>query len=363
MTVNAQPVLPIIVPETAPFSEEQRAWLNGFFAGLVSLDQATALSAARAKDLLPATPAGPLDDGDDGATPWHDQTMAMAERMKLAEGRPLRRRLMAAMAQQDCGQCGYNCEDYSNVLFLKKEERFNLCVPGGKETARMLKKLWDETDPAAPDARPALVPDTVAAPPAEAGRSRDNPVAREGFRALPAQQGNLGKIHAARRVRYFRHRTELPGRRLLRNFSAERSRTRRPCHRGDRRKSDYAHWQPAAARGSAAGRIARAGARCSFPVDFVPGRRRPTEESEGAYSGGRSRRRRCDAGRACGDREISGMPARPRSICRGARAIAASSVFDFVESEGCSGQDFGDRRPRSVRRPTGANDWALPQDS
>ena len=148
-----------------------------FFAGLVSLDQATALSAARAKDLLPATPAGPLDDGDDDATPWHDQTMAMAERMKLAEGRPLRRRLMAAMAQQDCGQCGYNCEDYSNVLFLKKEERFNLCVPGGKETARMLKKLWDETDPAAPDARPALVPDTVAAPPAEAGRSRDNPVA------------------------------------------------------------------------------------------------------------------------------------------------------------------------------------------
>ena len=29
-----------LIPETAPFSAEQRAWLNGFFAGLVSLDTA-----------------------------------------------------------------------------------------------------------------------------------------------------------------------------------------------------------------------------------------------------------------------------------------------------------------------------------
>ena len=27
-----------LIPETAPFSPEQRAWLNGFFAGLLSLD-------------------------------------------------------------------------------------------------------------------------------------------------------------------------------------------------------------------------------------------------------------------------------------------------------------------------------------
>ena len=47
--------------------------------------------------------------------------------------------MMAAMGQQDCGQCGYNCEQYADALFDKKEERLNLCVPGGKETARMLK--------------------------------------------------------------------------------------------------------------------------------------------------------------------------------------------------------------------------------
>ncbi len=28
---------------------------------------------------------------------------------------------MAAMAQQDCGQCGYNCADYANAIFLKNE--------------------------------------------------------------------------------------------------------------------------------------------------------------------------------------------------------------------------------------------------
>ena len=102
------------IPETAPFSPEQRAWLNGFFAGLVSLDSAgvTPLSPEQSAALMPWRRNGP-GDGDDGEAPWHDQTMPMAERMKLAEGRPLRRRMMAAMAQQDCGQCGYNCDDYS----------------------------------------------------------------------------------------------------------------------------------------------------------------------------------------------------------------------------------------------------------
>ena len=93
--------------------------------------------------------------------------------MKLAEGKPLPRRLMAAMAQQDCGQCGYNCKDYADALFVKKEERLNLCVPGGKETARMLKKLYAELGAVQPVAAPAAMP--VVAPSAP-GRSRDNPV-------------------------------------------------------------------------------------------------------------------------------------------------------------------------------------------
>ena len=150
MTQPTSPPIPTLLPDSAPFTAEQRTWLNGFFAGLLSLDGGvTPLSLEQTAALMAevmATPAarGPLDDGDDGQTPWHDQTLPLGERMKLAENRPLRRRMMAAMGQQDCGQCGYNCEDYSNAIFLKKEERLNLCVPGGKETARMLKSLYTE---------------------------------------------------------------------------------------------------------------------------------------------------------------------------------------------------------------------------
>ena len=166
-----------IIPSSAPFSEAQRSWLNGFFAGLLSPDIATPLSAEQGVTLL----QGSAGDGDDGEAPWHDQTMPIAERMKLAEGRPLRRRMMAAMAQQDCGQCGYNCHDYSEAIAGKAEARLNLCVPGGKETARMLKSLYEELDraPATPGTT-TPAPAAAAAVPAadsEPGRSRDNPVA------------------------------------------------------------------------------------------------------------------------------------------------------------------------------------------
>src|SRR6201995_953081 len=159
-----------IIPSSAPFSEAQRSWLNGFFAGLLSTDAPTALSAEQGAAVVQG-------DGDDGEAPWHDQTMPIADRMKLAEGRPLRRRMMAAMGQQDCGQCGYNCNDNSAAIAAKAEARLNLCVPGGKETARMLKALNEELEKAPPASSATTVP-TVATPTLAAapGRSRDNPV-------------------------------------------------------------------------------------------------------------------------------------------------------------------------------------------
>src|SRR4029078_7735061 len=134
-----------IIPSSAPFSEAQRSWLNGFFAGLLS-DAPTPLSAEQGAAVMDG---GDVDDG----APWHDQTLPIAERMKLAEGRPLRRRMMAAMVQQDCGQCGYNCHHYLEAIPNKAEARLNLCVPGGKETARMLKTLYEELEKA-PGAAP-----------------------------------------------------------------------------------------------------------------------------------------------------------------------------------------------------------------
>jgi sulfite reductase (NADPH) flavoprotein alpha-component len=118
---------------------------------------------------------------DAGDAPWHDPSLAIADRMKMAADRPLAPRLMAAMAQQDCGQCGYNCADYANALFLKKEERLNLCAPGGKDTLRMLKKLAEELDGPGGEAKPAApATATVSAPaaaePEARGRSRGHPV-------------------------------------------------------------------------------------------------------------------------------------------------------------------------------------------
>jgi sulfite reductase (NADPH) flavoprotein alpha-component len=90
--------------------------------------------------------------------------------------------MMAAMAQQDCGQCGYNCKDYADALFGKSEKRLNLCVPGGKETSRMLKTLYQELDSAPAAAEPAPAKGAEAQTEAQAqsvpapGRSRDNPV-------------------------------------------------------------------------------------------------------------------------------------------------------------------------------------------
>src|SRR5712671_3528358 len=89
--------IPSLIPESAPFSAEQRVWLNGLFAGLLSLEQGvTPLSLEQAAALLPggldlAAPGGPgapAEEADDGA-PWHDPAMPLPDRMKLADGRPL----------------------------------------------------------------------------------------------------------------------------------------------------------------------------------------------------------------------------------------------------------------------------------
>ena len=188
MTHTAPPPIPTLIPDSAPFTPEQRVWLNGFFAGLLSLDGGISpLPAAEAAALLAGISGAPAAniprDGDDGQAPWHDPAMPLDERMQLADKRPLRRRMMAAMGQQDCGQCGYNCEDYANAIALKQEERLNLCVPGGKDTTRMLKTLFAEFGaiPAtaktpATVAPPAEQHAPAAEPQAKTGTSRSRPV-------------------------------------------------------------------------------------------------------------------------------------------------------------------------------------------
>jgi sulfite reductase (NADPH) flavoprotein alpha-component len=181
MTHNMPPPIPSLVPETAPFSEDQRAWLNGFFAGLIALDGKgiTPLSNDQGAALMSGAASAKSAEDDDGGAPWHDQTLPIAERMNLASDKPVRWKMMAAMAQQDCGQCGYDCRNYSGAIVSGKEERLNLCVPGGKETARMVKKLYEELKSAPAAAAPVdAVPATeaISAVQAAPGTSRDNPV-------------------------------------------------------------------------------------------------------------------------------------------------------------------------------------------
>ena len=63
-----------LLPETAPFNPDQRAWLNGFFAGLLGLQQANDLS---------LTPTAPAEE-EDVDYPWHDPALALNERMTMA---------------------------------------------------------------------------------------------------------------------------------------------------------------------------------------------------------------------------------------------------------------------------------------
>jgi len=180
MTFQPTPLPTNIVPEGAPFSDEQRAWLSGFLAAalgsLTPVDAAGILPQGVAA--APVAPAGPSLASNDDA-PWHDASMPADQRMKLAEGRPVSERLMAAMAQQDCGQCGYSCAAYANAIFLKDEARLNLCAPGGKETFRLVKALAAELDEGGTDIKtaPADAAGPATMPPAMApGMSREAPV-------------------------------------------------------------------------------------------------------------------------------------------------------------------------------------------
>lgn len=133
-----------VIPESAPFTPAQRAWLNGFFAGLDAYP-------------LPAGGAAPMPDGTAIPTedvsqvidlkedfPWHDETMPLQERLALAQGRPLARRLMAAMGQLDCGQCGYLCQSYAEAIARGEDKDLGKCAPGGKPTQRSIKQLLAE---------------------------------------------------------------------------------------------------------------------------------------------------------------------------------------------------------------------------
>jgi sulfite reductase (NADPH) flavoprotein alpha-component len=162
-----------IIPETAPFNSEQRAWLNGFLAGWLGLQDGNspplpAIPALGGRSTASAAPAE--DEAED--FPWHDPALAIDDRMKLAEGKPRPLQLMAAMAQLDCGTCGYLCKSYARAIADGSEKSLTLCSPGGSETSKRLKKLVKETSIGGTPSTNGPAPNGK---PREAGWSRKNP--------------------------------------------------------------------------------------------------------------------------------------------------------------------------------------------
>ena len=336
-----------IIPSSAPFSEAQRSWLNGFFAGLLSTDASGAAVARAGRGRT----SGCGGDGDDDEAPWHDQTLPIAERMKLAEGRPLRRRMMAAMAQQDCGQCGYNCNDYSDAIASRAEARLNLCVPGGKETARMLKALNEELEKA-----PAASPGAWSAGRhCGADHGGAGAFARQSGRrdirlAPPLEQDRIGKGNLAHRFRpsgcgldyvvgdsfgiFARnelglvdqiiamlgasHMTEIRGKTLREVLADDVSLAPAP---------DFA-----------------------VRTTLVHHRRRSARE--GARAGARRgpRRRRRDARRDGGPAKILRRASASRSLRRSAGAAAAPALFDLFVAQCDAWETVADGRLRALCR-------------
>ena len=122
------------LPENAPFTPSQRAWLDGYIAGWFTFD----VDMANERSLPHSPPAEPIETED---LPWHDPTLSLEERIALAEGRQPDRVLMAAMAQLDCGQCGYLCQTYAEAIARGQEKSLTRCAPGGKATSHKLKEL------------------------------------------------------------------------------------------------------------------------------------------------------------------------------------------------------------------------------
>ncbi|MDB5320289.1 MAG: Oxidoreductase NAD-binding domain/FAD binding domain/putative Fe-S cluster [Phycisphaerales bacterium] len=158
------------LPETAPFSPAQRAWLNGFFAGLVS---STGSAPSGGETVAVATPTMTEEE----SFPWHDAALPISKRLELAKDKPVERQMMAAMAQLDCGACGYVCQTYSEAIARGEEKNLTLCTPGGKETASKLKELIQlrikptpgQSEESAATAAPSRIP------PAQSTHSRKNP--------------------------------------------------------------------------------------------------------------------------------------------------------------------------------------------
>jgi sulfite reductase (NADPH) flavoprotein alpha-component len=147
-----------LVPENAPFDEEQRAWLNGFLAGLLGLTNGEARGGAEpgaraaVAAALPGSSAQVANAASAGFSagaalvepPWRNPALGLEQRLELSEGEELEPRLASALPQLDCGQCGTSCQGYARSIACGAEKDLTRCIPGGRAVVRQLELLLAE---------------------------------------------------------------------------------------------------------------------------------------------------------------------------------------------------------------------------
>ncbi len=170
------------LPISVQLTDQQRAWIDGFVFGLTGIRPD--LTGGTVQSMIVTDL--PAADTQANEFPWHDSTLPIIQRMELADGKPIEQRLMAAMAQLDCGSCGYICQSYSAAIASGEEANLTLCSPGGNETKRMIRRLLQETggQPAAAIQLESLK---------TKGWSRQNPLSAKLIHALPLNQPGSDK--------------------------------------------------------------------------------------------------------------------------------------------------------------------------
>ena len=136
---------------------------------------------------------------------------------------------MAAMAQQDCGQCGYNCADYSE---RSRKRRNGSISASGRQGNRADAEAARGRDRTRRRRRPTGLQPCRAAPaqpqsPAAPARIRSRHV----HLAPQAQRGGFGKGHLAHRIRSRRAPASIMSPVIPSAFFPQRSRPRRSDHR------------------------------------------------------------------------------------------------------------------------------------
>lgn len=123
-------------PKPAPAAEAEAP-----APGIAPVSEAEIQQAA-APEVVPES----ATDGASPAAPFHREDLTLPERMQMANeiGGKWETKLFAAMAQTDCGACGWDCEGYAHALATDETNDISLCVPGESETLDMLKKLMEE---------------------------------------------------------------------------------------------------------------------------------------------------------------------------------------------------------------------------